>query len=267
MSVLAVARNALRPAYLPTMAHKLYLRVRHGHDRERQMATAWARERAQDPAIWGRRADETLWREAERFAAALAERAGPGVARVAAAGVDLGGPGGVELLYFLTRRLRPATVVETGVAAGWSTSAILGAMAANGRGRLHSSDFPLFRISGAERYIGHVVPEHLKDRWALHLRGDRRNLERILTPGRVAGLVHYDSDKTRAGREYFLRRVGPHLAPGHVLVMDDIQDDMVFREYAARQGGFRVFAYQGKYIGMTGPGLAGLEDGCRRDAS
>ncbi|WP_169985775.1 hypothetical protein [Microbispora sp. H10836] len=43
-----------------------------------------------------------------------------------------GGAGGIELLYLLTRLLRPALALETGVAADWSTAAMLAAMRANG---------------------------------------------------------------------------------------------------------------------------------------
>ncbi|MFC6086317.1 class I SAM-dependent methyltransferase [Sphaerisporangium aureirubrum] len=263
MTIFTVARNAMRPAYLPTMAHKVYLRVRHGHDRERKAALGWAGAHAQDLDAWGRRADPALWAESVEFARRLAESAGPKVDQVAAAGVDLGGPGGVELLYFLTRSLRPAVALETGVAAGWSTAAILGAVAANGAGQLYSSDFPLFRISHPERYIGCVVPEELRGSWSLHLKGDRRNLPEILSRVQEVGLSHYDSDKTRGGREYFLRRVKSHTGPRHVLVMDDVQDNLVFREHVARQPAFRVFSYQGKFIGLTGPGLAAVERGGR----
>ncbi|MEO3812784.1 class I SAM-dependent methyltransferase [Sphaerisporangium sp. B11E5] len=263
MTLFTVARNAMRPAYLPTMAHKVYLRLRHGHDRERKAAEGWAGAHAQDMDAWGRRADPALWEESVAFARTLETSARPTVERVAAAGVDLGGPAGIELLYFLTRALRPAVALETGVAAGWSTAAILGGLAANGGGQLYSSDFPLFRISHPERYIGCVVPPELRDSWSLHIKGDRRNLPEILSHVPPIGLSHYDSDKTRNGREYFLHRVRPHTAPRHVLVMDDIQDNLVFREHAATYPAFRVFAYQGKYIGLTGPGLPAVERGSR----
>lgn len=259
MGIRAVVRNAVRPAYLPVMTHKVWLRMTVGHERERVAATRWASERAESVDEWGILIDATLWRESVQFAESLSESAQPQVRRLAAAGVDLGGPGGVELLYFLTRALRPIVAVETGVAAGWSTSAILAAMRANEAGHLYSSDFPFFRLPDPERYIGCVVPEDLKDSWTLLIKGDRRNLEEILPPGRQVGLLHYDSDKTRDGREFFLRRSRSHLAENHVIVMDDIQDNLVFREYAEAQPLFRVFEYLGKYIGMTGPGLMTME--------
>ncbi|WP_188192439.1 class I SAM-dependent methyltransferase [Nonomuraea sp. SYSU D8015] len=261
MSIFAIARNAMRPTYLPVMTHKVYVRIRHGHDRERKAATAWASSQAESLDEWGSRIDPLLWREAENYARLLTESAEPRVRALAELGVDLGGPGGIELLYFLTRMLCPKVVVETGVAAGWTTAAILAAIQANKFGHLYSSDFPCFRLGDPEQYIGHVVAEPLKDSWTLHLDGDRRNLRRILRARMKVDLAHYDSDKTRAGREFFLRRISPHLTDGHVLVMDDIQDNLVFQEYVAARQLFHVFEYRGKYIGMTGPGLADLEQG------
>ncbi|MEU8384468.1 class I SAM-dependent methyltransferase [Streptosporangium sp. NPDC048865] len=241
------------------MSRKIWIRVSTGHDRERRAAHTWAAGQAEDLDGWGERIDAALWREGADFARALTESARPRVEALASAGVDLGGPGGVELLYFLTRILRPDTVLETGVAAGWSTSAVLAAIRVNGTGHLFSSDFPFFRLPEPERYIGHVVPEELKGPWTLHTRGDRHNLDKILSPGTEVDLVHYDSDKTRRGREFFLLRSRSHLSGEHILVMDDIQDNMVFQEYAETQAAYRVFAYQGKFIGVTGPGLEIVE--------
>ncbi|MER5646566.1 class I SAM-dependent methyltransferase [Streptosporangium sp. NPDC002524] len=265
MTISAVVRNAVRPGYLPVMARKVWSRVGSGHGREREAAHAWAAARAEDIGAWGCRVDGALWRESADAARSLAESARPRVEELVAAGVDLGGPGGVELLYFLTRILRPDTVLETGVAAGWSTSAVLAAVRANGTGHLHSSDFPFFRLPEPERYVGWVVPDALKGPWTLRVRGDRRNLEEILLPGTRVDLVHYDSDKTRRGRESFLLRVSPHLSGNHVVVMDDIQDNLVFQEYAETQDLYRVFPYGGKFIGVTGPGLAAVERAARDD--
>ena len=46
--------------------------------------------------------------------------------------VDLGGGGNYYLLYFLVRKVNPKIVVETGVAAGWSSLSILRAFQKSG---------------------------------------------------------------------------------------------------------------------------------------
>jgi hypothetical protein len=252
VKVLTIARNAARPAYFPVMAHKAYLRARYGTSGERRAATRWAAERCEDLATWAREIDSPLWDEAVGFADDLKAVVQSRLDELSRLGIDLGGGGCYELLYFLARLRRPKTVLETGVAAGWSTTAILSALRKNGEGYLYSSDFPYFRLPQPERFVGYLVPDDLKERWTIHLKGDRRNLDAILTPGVTVDLVHYDSDKSRSGREFFIERISRHLAPGVVLVMDDINDDLFFRDYVESQSGFRVFEYYGKYLGVVG---------------
>ena len=68
--------------------------------------------------------------------------------------VSLGGGGNYILLYFLILKFKPLNIVETGVAAGWTSLFILRALQKNGKGFLYSSDFPYFRLKNPEQYIG-----------------------------------------------------------------------------------------------------------------
>ena len=88
---------------------------------------------------------------------------------------DLGGGGFYPLLFFIVKYIKPNIVVETGVAAGFSSYAILKAIEENKKGRLYSSDFPYFRIPNPEKYIGIIVPEKLKKSWDLLIDGDNIN--------------------------------------------------------------------------------------------
>ncbi|GHK04212.1 hypothetical protein SY2F82_60090 [Streptomyces sp. Y2F8-2] len=250
--MVAIARNGFRPSYFPVMAHKLYERTRYGVHRERSAATEWAAEQARDMDVWARGQNTGLWEESLSFAQAMSRESRPRIERLRTSGIELGGGGSHELLYFLTRLLTPQVVLETGVAAGWSTTAFLTAIRSNGKGHLYSSDFPFFRIPDPERFVGYLVPEQLKGPWTLRLKGDRSNLDEILRPGVKVDLVHYDSDKSRGGREWFARRIAGHLAPNAVIVMDDINDNLFFRDRYALSSPFRVFSYQGKYIGVVG---------------
>lgn len=251
MRMKALMKNALRPGYLPEMARKASLRVT-GHD-ETAAGRKWAESVATSLDSWADGIASDLWAEARDFARAAEESARPQLAELAAAGVTLGGAGAYDLMYFLCRYKQPEHVLETGVAAGWSTHALLAAMDRNGRGDLWSSDFPYFRIENPEQYIGCLVPDHLRGpNWHLFTRGDRANLRHILEGGRSFGIVHYDSDKSRAGREHFLAAVRPHLVDGALVVMDDINDDLFFRdEIASRDPDAVVFEREGKYVGVS----------------
>jgi predicted O-methyltransferase YrrM len=191
-----------------------------------------------------------LWSEAVAFAESLREK---GAAKLAALPVKLGGGARCDLLYFLTRFLRPHVVVETGVAAGYSTQAILKAIEANGSGRLYSSDFPYFRLHQPERYIGILVDDNLKANWELFTSGDARNLRQIVSKIDRVDLIHYDSDKTYRGRKSALKILQPLLSQNTVTVMDDIQDNSFFYDYVrGTPRPWRVFDSGEKLVGLIG---------------
>ncbi len=255
MTLAAVLTHAFRPDYLPEMLRKVYQRARYG-TREMSSGREWAQSRAVDLDDWATTRNPAAWAESVRVCDALRAEAQPKVAELEALGVRMGGAGSLELLYFLARVLRPQLVLETGVAAGWSTTALLRALQDNGQGHLLSSDFPYFRIPDAERYVGHLVPAVLKGRWTLRTKGDRKNLPELLTPGSTVQLVHYDSDKSRGGRAFFITSLRGHMDESTVLVVDDINDDLFFSELADGRSDVAVFEYGGKYVGLLGLGDA-----------
>lgn len=166
---------------------------------------------------------------------------------------DLGGGGAYVILYFLTRLLKPRVVLETGVAAGWSSHAILAGLSLNGSGHLYSSDFPYFRLRNPEAYIGLLVPHQLCSRWSLDVRGDEVAVPTLLARVETVDLLHYDSDKSYQGRAHVMAEVGPFLTAESVVVMDDIQDNTFFRDWIdASCLPFRVFEFEGKYLGVAG---------------
>ncbi|MGD1929082.1 MAG: class I SAM-dependent methyltransferase [Leptolyngbyaceae cyanobacterium] len=195
--------------------------------------------------------DAELWKEAQQNAKELEQHAAIVLESVE---FDLGGGGGYPILYFITRYLQPTTIVETGVAAGFSSYALLSAIDVNRKGSLYSSDFPYFRLPEPERYIGFVVKESLKKFWNLYLEGDEINLPRILQKVNEIDLFHYDSDKSYSGREFAIATLKPHMSDTGIVLMDDIQDNSYFYDYVDRENpkSWYVFEYQGKYIGMLG---------------
>ncbi len=249
MTLHHVLRNALRPGYLPVMADKLLVRLRDAPHR-RRAASARARyaERAEPAAAWAEAAHPELWREARAAAAEIAREGNAALARL---GLPMGGAADTALLYFLVRLREPAVVVETGVAAGFSSHAILLALERNGRGELWSSDFPYVRLPDPARAVGCAVPERLRSRWHLYLRGDVRNLRRIVRETGPIDLFHYDSDKSYIGRSRALRIVEPHLRTGAAVVFDDVQDNAFFLDLVRTRGGpARVFSHANKYVGL-----------------
>jgi predicted O-methyltransferase YrrM len=242
-----VARNALRPHYLPVMGRKLVERFRPSH---RDEAIRWAASRAEPIGAFAEALDADLWAECGEWATEFRAAAALKLDRM---GVPLRGAGHFRVLHFLVRHLRPEVVLETGVGVGYTSQAILLGLERNGSGTLYSSDFPYFRMDAPERYVGCLVDDDLRGRWHLGLHGDRVNLAEFLPQISTLDLVHYDSDKSIGGRAFAMRSVAPKLAPGATVVMDDIDDNTYFRDWATASGRpYRVFARGGKYVGLTG---------------
>jgi hypothetical protein len=160
----------------------------------------------------------------------------------------------VPLLYYLTRALKPDVVVETGVAAGYSAAAFLQAPRTNGQGRLYSSDFPYFRLSQPEKYIGVVVRAELRTNWNLHLEGDRNNLKKILRKLTRIDILHYSSDTSFRGRRNTIRLAIRSAGEPVLTVMDDIGDNSFFCDlvHDVPSKRWRTVRYQEKYIGLVG---------------
>ena len=169
--------------------------------------------------------------------------------------VSLGGGGNYILLYFLIRKFKPLNIVETGVAAGWTSLAILRAIKKNGKGFLYSSDFPYFRLENPEKYIGYLAKYvSNEDNWFLDIRGDDIALPKIVKRlDNNIDLFHYDSDKSYSGRDSALKILSSKIDSKTIIIFDDIQNNLHFKNYVQKnKKDFRVYKFEGKYIGITG---------------
>ncbi len=195
--------------------------------------------------------DATLWEETENVSNILKRNAERILDNI---DYDLGGGGIYPFLYFITRFTKPDCIVETGVAAGFSSYAFLEAIKTNCRGKLYSSDFPYFRLPNPERYIGIVVEDSLKDNWELYIDGDEVNLPIIVNTINKIDIFHYDSDKRYSGRKMAMSLIESALKESTIILMDDIQDNSFFYDYVERMKvkSWYIFEFQGKYIGMIG---------------
>ncbi len=170
--------------------------------------------------------------------------------------ISFGGGGNFILLYFLIRKFKLLNIVETGVAAGWTSLAILRALQKNGEGHLYSSDFPYFRLENPEKYIGYLAKdENNKNNWFLDIRGDDRALPEITKQIGNANidLFHYDSDKSYSGRSKALKLIDSKLSSKSIIIFDDIQNNLHFKDYIKKNKlNFHVIEFGGKFVGITG---------------
>lgn len=253
-----IGMNALRRKNLSVMAGKLVSRLKEKPtSKKNQAARRWCAQQAQAGDEFLKSLDSELWYETQAACATLEKEARRKLEQI---NLDLGGGGNYPMLYFFTRYLKAKTIVETGVAAGWSSQAFLSALEKNGTGgRLYSSDFPYFRYKNPEKLVGCVVDEKFKANWSLFIDGDRNNLPIIAAQCDLVDFFHYDSDKSAEGREFAMSIIEPLLTAEALVIFDDIQDNFHFRDAMQRRSWpFKVFEFQGKYVGLTGPAIRGF---------
>lgn len=153
--------------------------------------------------------------------------------RVERCPTKLGGAGNLVLLYSLVKACDARCIVETGVAYGWSSLAILLAIKGKKGANLYSVDLPYLTILNDE-WIGITVPEELKSRWTLYRMADQEGLPRAIKAAGQIDIAHYDSDKSPGGRLFGYQKLWAALRPGGLLVSDDISDNLAFRNFAER---------------------------------
>lgn len=226
--------------------------LRRLRDPERRRATAWCRKNATDLEAFARSLDSMLWDEAldaKRRIGTLRRTRLDSLALHGARAQDIGGgPGNLALLHWLVRLLRPRVVIETGVASGASSRAILEALFLNDTGRLLSSD-----LAGVvpREHAGLCVDPEMHSRWTLLHDGDRRNIPLLISEVESVDLLHYDSAKDPAEMQWVLEQITPLFSDRAVVVLDDVDRHSFMSEYVRRTNkSWHVFGAVG-VIGLS----------------
>ena len=163
----------------------------------------------------------------------------------------LGGGADIDLLYYLAEHFKVTNVIETGVAYGWSSLALLLSMQKRQESKLISTDMP-YQKFGSEKYIGCVVPNHLKYLWQLILLPDRQSIPILIGKFSTIDMCHYDSDKSYTGRMWAYGRIWSLLKDGGVFVSDDISDNFAFRDFfQSKCYTLIIVRFSSKYIGIV----------------
>jgi predicted O-methyltransferase YrrM len=153
--------------------------------------------------------------------------------------------------YAIVRTLRPAIVLETGVAHGVTSAYILAALDVNGDGALHSIDLPP-HDTGAEASVGVLVAPELRRRWHLHRGMSRRLLAPLLRElGTIDVFVHDSLHTYRNMRMEFAEAVS-HLRQGGAIIADDIEGNAAFLELRRLRPTFWAACRQSEKPGLFG---------------
>jgi predicted O-methyltransferase YrrM len=112
------------------------------------------------------------------------------------------------------------TVVEVGVARGYTSAALLAAIGPTG-GHLHSIDLPPLD-EDAPGFVGAVIPDRLRPAWSLHLGPSSSALPRVLRELGAIDMFVHDGDHSYASQREDLTHSWPHLRRGSLAVVDDV---------------------------------------------
>lgn len=165
--------------------------------------------------------------------------------------VKMGGSGDLHLIYAATKLINAKRAIETGVAYGWSSLAILSGLETGNSSKLISIDMPYPKMNN-EDFVGIVIPKEFRKNWKLFREPDKKGIEKAISTLVNIDICHYDSDKSYFGRCYGYPLLWNALVEGGVFISDDIQDNLAFKEFIeAKKVNFAVTEYKGKYIGIA----------------
>ena len=240
---------AERPSYLPNLLHTVKAHVS-GKIRGPTAAQslAWCETNAVSSAEALRRLFPG--RELSELETIFPDELAFAKAQQVARPTKMGGPGATNLIYSVCEAVGAKRAIETGVAYGWSSLALLLSLSKHGAHRLISIDMPYPRVNN-EPHVGCVVPERLRSGWTIIREPDVTGLPKALAELPEIDVCHYDSDKSYSGRMFAYPKLWQALRRGGVLISDDINDNTGFRELCARiPGAPTVVVDQGKYVGL-----------------
>jgi predicted O-methyltransferase YrrM len=243
---------AQRPKFWPHAGELVMRKVLKSRDTDAEVraATAWASQRAGSVSEALTKAGLlTAGETVPRLPESLLDAA---KSHVRQSKLELGGAGDIELLYAAALLSGSRRIIETGVAYGWSSLALLAGIEGRAGAQLVSVDMPYPKLNN-EAIVGVAVPELLRGAWQLVREPDRHGLSKAI--GKVGGtidLCHYDSDKSYRGRQFGYGLMWDALCSGGIFISDDIQDNLAFKEFVEREGAvFAVTAYEKKFVGIA----------------
>lgn len=165
--------------------------------------------------------------------------------------VKMGGQGAISFLYHLVHAGKAKNIIETGVAYGWSSLAILLAIKEREGARLISNDMPYIKMDNAD-YVGCIVDDSLRPKWDLQRLADVNGIPKAIARfNNQVEIFHYDSDKSYTGRMWSSPIIWKALVDGAYFISDDINDNLAFTHFCEQVNRKPlVIEHDGKFVGI-----------------
>ena len=171
---------------------------------------------------------------------------------IKASDADFGGMGDIHLIYDICENMQAKFCIETGVAYGWSSEAVLRSISKR-EGSLISIDMPM--IGQADYHlIGFVVSDEFQKNWSLLRMPDMNGLLKAIKMHGTNQIdfIHYDSDKSYYGRKWSQPYIMDALKENGIFVSDDINDNFAFKEFVEENNlTYYVIEHAGKFVGVV----------------
>ena len=168
----------------------------------------------------------------------------------------------IMILYGLIRLGAPETVLETGVASGRSSAAILSAMKKNNKGTLHSIDLPQHYNEKPDLYVTHegneeltgfvpegltpgwIVPDSLRSRWNLVLGNAKYELPKLLETLDTVDIFYHDSDHSQEHMAFEFNAVYPKIEDTGVVLSDDVSWNDAWAHFISQHSAKEICIYR-----------------------
>ncbi len=156
----------------------------------------------------------------------------------------------IMMLYTMTKMKKPNIGIETGVASGRSSAAILQALYENGKGKLYSIDLPKFYADQKPgSYVtsegntelnafvpegqtpGWIVPDYLRPCWQLILGDSKIELPKLIEGLEKFDIFYHDSDHSYEYMLFEYQTIWPKLSEDGFLLSDDIKWNKAFDNF------------------------------------
>ncbi len=124
------------------------------------------------------------------------------------------------ILYAVMRKFKPESILETGIANGFSATIILSAIKKNGKGVLTSIDVSdIFEYNGKRQKVGWLVPDDLVSSWETKIGKSSDILPKL---GFELDAFYHDSEHSEQNMLFEFEWADKHLKSKGLLISDDI---------------------------------------------
>lgn len=162
----------------------------------------------------------------------------------------MGGMANLNLIYNIIEHQKPKKILETGVAFGWSTLAII--LSKSFGSKLTSIDLS-YPTKSSEKFVGMAIPSNLKKKFNLLRDVDYKCLVDFYLKKKKFDLVHYDSDKSYLGKIKNYDLIWKILNKRGCFISDDISDNSAFYDFIKKKkiNFFYILKFKNKHIGIV----------------